>query len=128
MLGKSVAGEVGFREEAEAGDAAGARELVPLRGADGTEFHLVDDFIEKLAQYGCVFQRLGRASECFNDPFDSAHRIHSTPLIGPIRRRSWDAFGFAHRSPLIRPGACRIPGKTCWHEGSVCRTPDRISW
>jgi hypothetical protein len=46
MLGKSVAGEVRFGEEAKAGDAAGARELVPLRGADRAEFHLVDDFIE----------------------------------------------------------------------------------
>ena len=36
VLGKGVAGDVGFGEEAKTGDAAGSRELMPLRCANGT--------------------------------------------------------------------------------------------
>ena len=41
---------MGFGEQAQAGDAAGARKLMPLRFADGAQFHLSDDFVEERAQ------------------------------------------------------------------------------
>jgi hypothetical protein len=43
VFGKGVAGEVGLRKEAEAGDSASAGELVPLGLPDGPEIHFTDD-------------------------------------------------------------------------------------
>src|ERR1700683_3647451 len=103
MLGEGVAGEVRFGEQAQSGDAAGARELAPLRGAERAEFHLVNNFIEEGAEYARVLQRFRRASERFDDPFDSAHR-----------------------SPRIKPEACRIQGRICWRGEFACRIQSRI--
>ena len=39
VLGKRVTGEMGFSEQAKAGDAAGAGKLMPLRFADRPQLH-----------------------------------------------------------------------------------------
>lgn len=39
VLGKGMAGDVGFRKQAQAGDAAGSWKLMPLRFADGAQLH-----------------------------------------------------------------------------------------
>lgn len=59
VLWKRVASEVRLGKKAKAGDSARAGELMPLRFADGTEFHLQNYFLEESFE-GCgVAQRLG---------------------------------------------------------------------
>ena len=47
MLGKGMAGDVRFREQAKAGDAAGPGKLMPLRCADGTQLQAANHAMEK---------------------------------------------------------------------------------
>jgi hypothetical protein len=47
VLGKSVAGDVRFGEEAKASDAAGARKLMPLRYADRAQLHAANHAMEE---------------------------------------------------------------------------------
>lgn len=68
MLGKGVAGDVGFLQQREPGDAT-ARELVPLSIAHGMQIHLIDETREQRAQCGRVRQRGGIAHVSFDDPF-----------------------------------------------------------
>jgi hypothetical protein len=42
VFGKGMAGEVGFRKETETGDSAASRESVPMGGADGAKFEILD--------------------------------------------------------------------------------------
>ena len=58
VLRKSVAGDVGFGEEAKAGDAAGARKLMPLRFADGVQFHAANHAMEERFHGAEVAQRI----------------------------------------------------------------------
>lgn len=64
-----MAGEVGFGKEAEAGDAAGAGELVPEGVGDGVERHAVDDVLEEGAEERKILEALRFAPKRLNDPF-----------------------------------------------------------
>ena len=64
-----MAGEVGFGEEAEAGDAAGAGELVPEGFGDGVEGHAVDQVLEKGTEEREIVEALRLAPKRLNDPF-----------------------------------------------------------
>ena len=46
VLGKGVAREMGFREEAKAGDSSGPGKLMPLGFAHGAELHLPNDVVK----------------------------------------------------------------------------------
>src|SRR5260370_30169366 len=46
VLGKRVTRKVRLRKKAKSGDASGAGKLMPLRFADGPEFHLPDDVVK----------------------------------------------------------------------------------
>ena len=50
MFRECVAGKVRFGEQAQAGDTAAARKLVPLRGADWAEAQIENQRIEKSAK------------------------------------------------------------------------------
>jgi hypothetical protein len=55
---KSVAGDVGFGEEAKAGDAAGSGKLVPLRCSDGAQLHAANHAMEERFDGAKVAQRI----------------------------------------------------------------------
>ena len=55
---KSVAGDVGFSEEANTSDAASARKLVPLRFADGPQLHAANHAMEERFHGAEVAQRI----------------------------------------------------------------------
>lgn len=94
VLGKGMAGDVRFREQAEAGDAAGSWKLMPLRFADGAQLHPANHAVEKCFHRAEVAQRIRGATEGLDDPFDAAHaRVTTTP----------EAF--------------RIPDRICWRAG-----------
>jgi len=89
-----VASDVRLREQAEAGDAAGAGKLMPLRFADGPQLHAANHAMEKGFDRAKVAQRFGGATEGLDDPLDSAHRRITT-----------------------KPGASRIPDRIYWCAG-----------
>ena len=47
VLGKGMAGDVRFREQAKAGEAAGPGKLMPLGWADGTQFQAANHAMKK---------------------------------------------------------------------------------
>ena len=47
VFGKGVARDMRFGEQAKAGDAARARELMPLRFADGAQLHATNHAVEE---------------------------------------------------------------------------------
>jgi len=58
VLGKSVAGDVRFGEQAEAGDAAGTGKLMPLGSANGTQLHAANHAMEERFDGAEVAQRI----------------------------------------------------------------------
>jgi len=57
VFGKSVASDVRFGEEAEAGDAACAGKLMPLRLADGPQLHAANHAVKEGLDGAKVAQR-----------------------------------------------------------------------
>ena len=55
---KGVAGDVRFRQQAEAGDATRAGKLMPLRLADGAQLHAANHAVEKCFDRAKVAQRI----------------------------------------------------------------------
>lgn len=58
VLGKCVARDVGFGEEAKTGNTAGAGKLMPLRCADGAELHAANHSMEKRFHCAEITQRI----------------------------------------------------------------------
>ena len=58
VLGKGMAGDVRFREQAKTGDAAGPGKLMPLRSADGTQFQAANHAMKKRFDGAKVAQRI----------------------------------------------------------------------
>jgi hypothetical protein len=58
VLGKCVAGDVGFGEEAKTGNAAGPGELMPLRCANGPELHAANHAMEERFDRTEIAQRI----------------------------------------------------------------------
>lgn len=59
MLGKGMAGDVGFRKKAEARDAAGPGKLMPLRLADRAKLHAANHAMEERFHGAEVAQGFG---------------------------------------------------------------------
>jgi hypothetical protein len=59
VLGKGVAGDVRLREQAKAGDAAGAGKLMPLRFADRAKLQAANHAVEERFDRAKVAQRIG---------------------------------------------------------------------
>ena len=58
VLGKGMAGDVGFREQAKTGDAASSWKLMPLCFADGAQLHAANHAMEKRFDRAEVAQRI----------------------------------------------------------------------
>lgn len=58
VLGKGMAGNVRFGEKAEAGDAAGPGELMPLRSANGPQLHAANHAMEERFHRAEIAQRI----------------------------------------------------------------------
>ena len=85
VLGKSMAGDVRFREQAKAGDSAGPGKLMPLRSADRTQLHAANHAMEKRFDGTQVAQRQESAmpllaAEGLDDPTRSIPLICASPL------------------------------------------------
>jgi hypothetical protein len=59
VFGKGMAGDVGFGEQAKAGDSAGPWKLMPLRFADGAQLQAANHSMEKGFYRAHVAQRFG---------------------------------------------------------------------
>src|SRR5881296_1787190 len=73
-------------------------ELMPLHFANGSKLHLTDDAVEQFLQGSRVPKRLRRASEGFDNPFESAH--------GWRWRYTW---GFPHSGQNLALRAIGLP-------------------
>ena len=58
VLGKGMAGDVRFREQAKAGDTAGPGKLMPLRCADRTQLQASDHAMEERFDGAQVAERI----------------------------------------------------------------------
>lgn len=67
--------EMRFCQQTKTCDSAAVWKLVPLRLSHRTELQPRDDLIEQFMQKLRIPERLGSASVCVNDPFDSIHNL-----------------------------------------------------
>ena len=58
VLGKGMAGDVGFREQAKTGDAASSWKLMPLCFADGAQLHAANHSVKERFHGAEVAQRI----------------------------------------------------------------------
>ncbi len=73
ILGKSVAGKMRFRQQADAGNTSSARKLVPGGIGYGMERKGPCQLIEERAQF-CKIRQCRRVTPvCFDDPFAPTH-------------------------------------------------------
>jgi hypothetical protein len=73
ILGERVAGKVRFREQAQAGNTAAARKLVPLRGAHWTEAQVANQSVEESAEEFKVPQSFRTTPLRINNPLNPTH-------------------------------------------------------
>ena len=79
-FGESVTGQVRLGEQAESGNPAGLRKLMPARFTHAPELQVADNFLKQRPQRSQITQRLGRAAVGFYNLLDSIHP--STPRYG----------------------------------------------
>ena len=73
IFGKRMAGKVGFRQHADAGDAARVRKRVPLRRGTRMQIQIADQLREQTLQGREIAQAIRAAAVGFDDPFDTGH-------------------------------------------------------
>ena len=73
VFGKRVAGEVRFRQHADAGHAARLGELMPLRRFARMEVEIADQPGKKRLERREIAEAIRRTAVGFDDPFDTGH-------------------------------------------------------
>lgn len=75
-----MAGEVRFCEQAQTGNPASARKLMPVGLSDNLELQILDDALEQKLQSGQTAESLRRAAMSFDDPLNSVHPYYALGL------------------------------------------------
>jgi len=74
VLRVRVAGQVRFGEQVEPRHAAGVREAVPVTAPDRVQVEFAKHPFAELLKRVEIAERVGFATECFNDPLDADKR------------------------------------------------------